>query len=571
MSKVQSRLHLARWFPFLAWPRPDVRLMRGEVIAGLTVSLIIVPQSVAYAALAGMPLVTGIYAAFLPALIAVLWSASPRLSVGATALTSLLVMASLSGLAEPGSAEWVSLAVWLAMLSGLMQLSLGLWRFGWILSLVSAPVLSGFTQAATVLIILSQLPPLLGLRASWASLLEAPHLDIATTAFGLGSLALLWAGRTLAPRFPMVMLVVIGGGVISYLSGYAARGGAIVGLLPSGLPGFHWPIPPGWSTLGSLVVPAMVITLVSFLETASSAKVENQSVGKPWNDNQDLIAQGLAKLASGLTGGFPTSSSFSRSAINLYAGAQTGWATLVTVLMVLMVLLWLTPALYYVPSPVLAAVVVAAVSSLFQPSRFIRLWRVLRVEAFTMGVTFLVTLVTAPRIYWGVLAGVMVSLIVFLHQRLHPRIIEVGQHPDGSLRDRHLWKLPPLADNMYALRMDAELDFAAASSFERNVSEYLLAHPQTRHVCLFAQPINRIDATGVEVFSALRTSLAAQGVTLHISGMKLPVEQVLIRAGQLHASPLLKLYRTDADAIANLVRTAPQGPEPEQTASGQSE
>jgi SulP family sulfate permease len=295
---------------------------------------------------------------------------------------------------------------------------------------------------------------------------------------------------------------------------------------------------------------------VSFLETASSAKVENQSVRKPWNDNQDLIAQGLAKLASGLTGGFPTSSSFSRSAINLYAGAQTGWATLVTVLMVLVVLLWLTPALFYVPSPVLAAVVVAAVSSLFQPSRFVSLWRVLRVEAFTMGVTFVVTLITAPRIYWGVLAGVMVSLIAFLHHRLHPRIIEVGLHADGSLRDRHLWELPPLADNMYALRMDAELDFAAASSFERNVSEYLLAHPQTRHVCLFAQPINRIDATGVEVFSALRTSLAAHGVTLHISGMKLPVEQVLTRAGQLHPGALLKLYRTDADAIASLASTA---------------
>lgn len=552
MSEAQGRATLARWLPFLAWPRPDAKLMRGEILAGLTVSLIIVPQSVAYAALAGMPLVTGIYAAFLPALVAVLWSASPRLSVGPTALTSLLVMASLSGLAEPGSPQWVSLAVWLALLSGLMQLALGGWRFAWILNLVSAPVLSGFTQAATALIILSQLPSLIGLEGSWASLLDAPRLDAATAAFGLGSLALLVVGRKVAPRFPVVMLVVVGAGAISYLSGYAAHGGAIVGLLPSGLPGFYWPGIPAWGALAGLLVPAMVITLVSFLETASSAKVENQSVRKPWNDNQDLIAQGLAKLASGLTGGFPTSSSFSRSAINLYAGAQTGWATLVTVLMVLVVLLWLTPALYYVPSPVLAAVVVAAVSSLFQPGRFVSLWRVLRVEALTMGVTFVVTLVTAPRIYWGVLAGVMVSLIAFLHQRLHPRIIEVGLHPDGSLRDRHLWKLPPLADDMYALRMDAELDFAAASSFERNVSEYLLAHPQTRHVCLFAQPINRIDATGVEVFSAMRTSLAAQGVTLHISGMKLPVEQVLARAGQLHASPLLKLYRTDADAIASL-------------------
>jgi SulP family sulfate permease len=312
----------------------------------------------------------------------------------------------------------------------------------------------------------------------------------------------------------------------------------------------------------------MVITLVSFLETASSAKVENQLERKPWNDNQDLIAQGLAKIASGVTGSFPTSSSFSRSAINLYAGAKTGWATVVTVAMVLAVLLWLTPALYHVPSAVLSAVVVAAVSSLFKPNSFIQLWRVLPMEAATMGITFMVTLLTVPRIYWGVLSGVMLSLIAFLHQRLHPRIIEVGPHPDGSLRDRHLWKLPPLSENLYALRLDAALDFAAASSFERNVSDYLTKHPETRHVCLFAQPINRIDATGVDVFSAMRMDLKLRRIALHISGMKLPVEEVLVRAGQLRADALLHLYRTDSEAVDHFaVLRAKQipgcGPQPE--------
>ena len=256
---------LARWLPFLAWPRPDAHLMRGEILAGLTVSLIIVPQSVAYAALAGMPLVTGIYASFLPALVAVLWSGSPRLSVGPTALTSLLVAASLSGLAEPGSAPWVAMAVWLALLSGLMQLALGIWRFAWILNLVSAPVLSGFTQAATVLIVLSQLPPLTGLQGSWTRVIQSPQVDTTAAAFGLGSLVLLVAGRSLAPRVPTVMLVVVGAGAISYFSGYAAHGGAVVGSLPSGLPSLYWPGTPGWSMLGALVVPAMVITLVSFL------------------------------------------------------------------------------------------------------------------------------------------------------------------------------------------------------------------------------------------------------------------------------------------------------------------
>jgi SulP family sulfate permease len=303
-----------------------------------------------------------------------------------------------------------------------------------------------------------------------------------------------------------------------------------------------------------LLLPTMVITLVSFLETASSAKVENQREGHRWNQDQDLIGQGLAKIASGLSGAFPTSSSFSRSALNLYAGAKTGWATVISVGVVLLALLVFTPTLRHVPQAVLAAIVLVAVVGLLKPAAFVRLWRVSRVEASTASVTFLITLLAAPRLYWGVLAGVLMGLSHFLHHRLHPRIIEVGLHPDGSLRDRHLWHLPSLAPHLYALRMDAELDFAAASGFERAIVEHLAAHPDVRHVCLFAQPINRMDATGVEIFGQLRHQLASRGITLHISGIKLPVEKVLRNAGELPDGPLLKLYRTDADALVALAR-----------------
>lgn len=174
-----------------------------------------------------------------------------------------------------------------------------------------------------------------------------------------------------------------------------------------------------------------------------------------------------------------------------------------------------------------------------------------------MGVTFVATLLTAPRIYWGVLTGVLLSLIAFLHHHLHPRIIEVGLHPDGSLRDRHLWNLPPLAEGVYAVRLDAELDFAAASSFERTISEFLNLHPETRHVCLFAHPINRIDASGIEAFATLQANLAIRKITLHVTGMKLPVERVLMRSGHLQASTMLRLYRTDAQAIQSLSQVRP--------------
>ena len=549
---------LRRWLPFLAWPSISHRFIKQDVVAGLTVGLMVLPQGVAYAALAGMPLVTGIYASLLPALVAVLWGASTRLSVGPTALTCLLVSSSLSGLAEPGSAQWVELAVWLALLSGGVQLLMGLGRSGWLLNLVTSPVLTGFTQAAALLILASQVPTLLGLEDSLASLFSMASsggtlpFNIKAAAFGIGSLVLMLLGKRLWPNFPVVIAVVAATAAASVWLEFEQGGGPVVGTLPAGLPSLYWPQVPPLQTLSTLVMPALIIALISFLETASSAKAENQADNKRWNDNQDLIGQGLAKIASAFSGSFPTSSSFSRSAILMHAGARSGWATVMSVALVLAALLALMPALHPVPKSVLAAVVIAAVLGLVKPAEFIRLWRVSPTEAVTSLVTFLLTLVTAPRLYWGVLAGMLMSLSHFLHHRLHPRIIEVGLHPDGSLRDRHLWKLPLIGPAVYALRMDAELDFASASGLSNAIGLHLNHHPDTRHVCLFAQPVNRIDVTGVEAFTQIRTSLAERGITLHISGIKLPVENILRRANALPDGPLLKFYRTDAEALVAL-------------------
>ncbi len=549
-----KRFSWQRWLPFLNWPRLTPDLLRQDAMAGLTVALLLIPQSVAYAALAGMPLVTGLYAAVLPALVGALWGGSTRISVGPTALSCLLVSASLSGMAEPGSVMWVQLAIWLAVLSGLLQLALGAGGYGWLLNLISSPVMTGFTQAAALLIIGSQLPALLGLPLGLSGFFSGPlagDLDTQALLYGVLSLLALLAAKRWAPRLPAIMLVVVGAGLLSHLTGFAERGGEVIGSLPAGLPTLALPAWPGLDELSQLLVPAMVIALVSFLETASSARTEHQQGGTRWNENQDLTGQGLAKLASALSGSFPTSASFSRSAIYLYAGARTGWAAIATAILVTLALLGAC-ALAPVPRAVLAAVVIMAVTGLLKPQAFVRLWQIGRVEAITAAVTFAITLLTAPRIHWGVLAGVLLTLGHFLHTRLHPRIIEVGLHPDGSLRDRHLWKLPPLAERLYALRMDAELDFAAASGLERAIGEHLAQHPEVRHVCLFAQPINRIDVTGVETFGQLQRQLMAKGITLHISGIKLPVESTLRQAGELQDSPLLRLYRTDAEALQSL-------------------
>ncbi|EGI76045.1 SulP family inorganic anion transporter [Hylemonella gracilis] len=561
------RARLPVLLPFLNWPRLTGALLRGEALAGLTVGLMLIPQSVAYATLAGMPPVTGIYAAILPAIVAVLFSSSTRLAVGPTALTGLLVGAGLAGAVpglQPGSAPWVQLAIWLALLSGLLQLLLGFMRFGWLLNVVNAPVLTAFTQAAALLIIGSQVRALLGLgaaaegSASWFDLLTGgPQallgaIDGRALAFGASTLAWLLLARRWRPGFPAVLVAVLATAGLSYLSHYEALGGAVVGALPAGLPSLVLPGWPGWELLGALLLPTLVITLISFLETASSAKVDHERGGTRWDQDQDLIGQGLGKIAAGFSGAFPVSSSFSRSALNLYAGARTGWATVFSAVVVLLALLFFVPVLHHVPLAVLAAIVVTAVLGLIKPREFARLWRVARAEAVIAALTFVVTLLAAPQLYWGVLTGVVLSLGHFLYTRLHPRIIEVGLHPDGSLRDRHLWHLPPLAPHTSGLRMDAALDFASAAEFERAIVEHLNTHPDTRHLVVFAQSINRLDATGAETFLKIAQHLHEQRVVLHISGMKLPVEQTLARAGWRAKTPAHRLYRTDAEALAAL-------------------
>lgn len=545
-------MQLQQCFPFLAWPRLNPALARNEMLAGMTVALMLLPQGVAYAVLAGMPLVTGIYAALLPSLIAVLWGASPRLGVGPTALTSLLIGASLAGMAEPGSAHWVALAGWMAIMAGAVQWLMGMLRSGWLLNLVTSPVLNGFTQAAGILILLSQLPDLVGLRSSWSALLHDPslhHFDAMALLFGLGGLAALLVLKRLAPKVPAAILVIAVCALASAFTGFAENDGRIVGHLPAGLPSLSMPAAVSMDDLSRLLLPVLMISLVSFLEVASSAQVEHRQAGTRWNENQDLVAQGMAKVAAGLSGSFAISASFSRSAVTLHSGAKTGWASVFAIAMVLLTVLWLTPMLYHIPQAALAAVVVSAVINLIQPRTLRTLFRISRVEGSIALITFALTLATAPRLYWGVLTGVLLSLCYFLYQRLHPRILEIGEHADGSLRSRDIWNLPAIAPYVLALRMDAEWDFASAAALERYLTQALQQRPGIRVVFLDAQPINRIDITGVESFMRLRHHLKKLGICLHIGGLKLPVQSILERSGALVQGTDLQLSRTCEQAL----------------------
>jgi SulP family sulfate permease len=334
--------------------------------------------------------------------------------------------------------------------------------------------------------------------------------------------------------------------------GFEANGGRVVGVMPNDLPQFYLPRMLDLATFKTLFVPTLIITLVSFLETASSAKVDNENRGERWNQNQDLIGQGLAKIASGFSGAFPTSSSFSRSALNLYAGAKTGWASIFAVLVVFVALLVFMPVLHHVPQAVLASIVLVSVVSLVKPRAFVRLWGISKVEACIAGATFLITLAAAPQLYWGVLAGVVMSLAYFMYQRLNPRVIELGLHTDGTLRDRHAWNLPALAEKTYAFRIDAGLDFATSPAFEAKVASYLTDHPDTKQVCLFAQSVDRLDATGVEAFIKLAIQLHQKGIGFNVCGLKGPVEQTLKRANINTFAPHIKFYRTDMQMLQGI-------------------
>lgn len=537
--------------------------LKRDAWAGITVGLVLVPQSLAYATLAGMPPEAGLYAAFLPAIAGILWGSSALLAVGPVALTSLLTFGSLSPFAIPKSAEWITLAIWLAFYAGLVQLLLGTLRLGRIASLVSQPVITGFINAAAIIIILSQLPDLFGVRAflpkniSWsgATLTALPWSTILlTSTFGCGAIAVLTGLRRRFPRFPGMLLISVLGLVISWAVDYVAYGGVIIGSIPAGLPSLTYLPVISIQRHMDLLPAALTIGLVSFTEAMSSARALARAQRMPWDENQELIGQGLAKIVSGFCGGFPVSGSFSRSALNLYAGAVSAWSTLFAALCVLLSLMFLTSFLYYLPQTVLAAMIIVPVCGLIDVSAMKRLFFVSRDDGIVASVTFAVTVLSTPRLHWGVFAGVALSMLFYLYRRMQPRIIEVSQHHDGTLRDRKRFDLPALADDLLAVRMDSALSFVTAASLQRFITDHCRGNQRIRRVLLCAGSINAIDATGIDVLETLHSTLCVEGIEMNVSAVKKQVWDVMEKAGTTSIIGKERLFATDADALSVLRR-----------------
>ena len=552
---------IKRFFPFLAWPRLDRRTFSSDLLAGIAVSLLAIPQSLAYAQLAGVPAYYGLYAAFIPSVVAVLFGSSGLLSTGPVAMTSLLTAASVGHIAAPGTAQFVSYVTLLALLSGLFQIGFGLARAGVLLNLLSHPVLMGFINAAALIIALSQLPAMTGIVVPQTDhfLMDIGHLltqadspHLMSMAFSLLGVALLYGFKRFTPRLPGVLIMVAILTWLSYATGYAEHGGKVVGEIPTGMPSISIPAM-SWRATIALLPAAFVIALISFMEAMSSCKVIAIKTRSRWDENQELIGQGLAKVAAAFCHSMPVSGSFSRSALNLASHAKSGFSSLIAAGFVLLTLMVFTPLLFHLPKPALAAMIVLAVANLIDFSTMRHAWQANKDDGIAAILTFVATLAFAPNIQNGILTGIIFSLGAFIYRRMSPRIVLLGLHADGSLRDAERFKLPSLHEKIGALRFDATLFFANVSFFEDAILKLERDNPKLEYILVVASGINHLDASAVEMLRGLTMRLRECGITLAFSGAKRQFLEVVERTGLTKEIGQANFFGADALALRTLL------------------
>ena len=556
MNARTLSLPLAKMF---SW---DFSTLKQDLFAGITVSLVAIPQSLAYAQLAGVPAYYGLYAALIPTIVGALFGSSRQLSTGPVAMTSLLTAASVAPLAAHGSELFYTYVILLALLSGIFQVAFGLLRVGVLLNFLSNPVLMGFINAAAIIIGLSQLPTLLGIPAQqsehflidmWQVVSHLDGVHELSLIFGVSAIALLLAFKRWAPKLPGVLITVVTLTSISYLVGYAAMGGKVVGEIPQGLPSLSIPTM-DWHSSIALLPAAFVIALISFMEAMSSSKVIAIRTREQWDENKELVGQGLAKIAAAFCHSMPVSGSFSRSALNLSAEAKTAMSSVIAALFVLLTLLFFTTLLYHLPKPVLAAIIMMAVINLINFQVFRKAWIANRDDGIASVITFVATLAFAPNIQNGILTGILLSLALLMYRMMRPRIALLGMHQDSTLRDAERHDLPPLHPQLGALRFDGALRFVNVSYFEDALLKLQRDNPQMRHVLIKCSGINDLDSSGVEMLRNLLSRFKANGIVLTFSGFKKQVLEVMQRTGLIQEIGAANLYPTDREALDALYK-----------------
>ncbi|MCC5956854.1 MAG: sulfate permease [Natronohydrobacter sp.] len=571
---------LQNFLPFLTWARRYTRADLGnDVIAALVVTIMLIPQGMAYAMLAGLPAQAGLYGAMLPLLLYAMFGSSPSLAVGPVAVVALMTAAAAGTVAEIGAPGFHLAALWIALLSGSLMLALGLLRLGFLANFLSHPVISGFITAAGILIAASQLRHLLGANISGKTLPEVIP-SLAANISGLSALTVLLSALVLGFLFwsrsgmakllmrlglsgPMakllaktaLLIAVVGSTLLVWGFGLNTQGVAIVGDIPRGLPPLGLP-EFDLSLIQLLAVPALMIAIVGYVESVSIAQTLAAKKRQSIDPDRELVALGLANLGAGVTQAMPVTGGLSRSIVNYDAGAATPAAGAITAVLIGIAVVALTPLMFYLPRATLAAIIIVAVVSLLDFRALPRTWAYSRADGAAMAATMAVTLLIGVE--QGLLAGVGLSLFLYLFRTSRPHMAVVGQVP-GTEHFRNVDRHAVVTDpGVFSIRVDESLYFPNARALEDRIVQALAEAPALRHVVLQCSAVNYIDASALESLEAINDRLRAADVAFHLSEVKGPVMDQLERSHFLH-DLTGQVYLTQFDAMKAL---APDVTEP---------
>lgn len=529
-----------RLTPFKQWAgelrNPDI--LKADIIAGATVALVLIPQSMAYAQLAGLPPHIGLYASFLVPIIAALFGSSRQLQNGPVAIISLMTAAALASLGLTLE-QYIIHAAILALMVGIFQLVLGFLRLGILVDFLSHPVVIGFTNAAAIVIGSLQVGKLFGIPMDSSEglintfrefLSKVPsETNMPTLVMAALSLFLLIYLRKAFPRLPGILITVLITMTLSWFLDFESKGGAVVGEITPGLPAFVFPVAEDLH-LKQLIMPAIIIALLSFVEAFSIAKAVASKTRQRISADQEMVGKGLANIVAGVTQGYAVSGSFSRTAVAFDAGARTGFAAIVTGIIVGITLLFLTPFLYHLPLATLAAIIIVAVYGMIKFEPFHHAWRVNPHDGIIALIVFITTLAFAPHLENGIFIGVILSIVLYLYRTMQPHFAELAKDKEGVFRDAEIFGMQT-SESFALFRYDGDLYFANAGYLEKCLLNAVADKPKLKALVLDLEAVDQIDSTGEEMLVHMAEGLKEAGITFCISRPKHKLISALKRSG----------------------------------------
>lgn len=526
-------MNFKSFIPILDWmPKYNKAWFKDDLAAGLTVGVMLIPQGMAYAMIAGLPPIFGLYACTLPIIIYAILGTSRQLAVGPVAMVSLLTASGVGMLAEAGTDTYITLAITLAFMVGVIQFLLGAFKLGFLVNFLSHPVISGFTSAAALIIGLSQLKHLLGINIPRSHhvhkiLIHAfeQRADIhwLTVLFGVGGIALIVGIKKINKAIPGTLIAVIIGTAVVALLKLDTLGIKIVGTVPEGLPSLSTP-DLKMDTLSNLTGIALTIALVSFMESIAVAKaLQLKHRNYKVEANQELIALGLANIGGSFFQSYLTAGGFARTAVNDQAGAKTGVAALISAALIILTLLFLTPLFYYLPKAILASVIMVAVVGLINVKEAIHLWSANRSDFWMLIVTFIATL--SLSIEQGIGLGVVMSLAMVIFRTTRPHIAELGQVPGTHFyRNKERFENVIINDALLIMRFDAQLYFANTNYFKDKLFEKVQEKGDSLKVVVIdSEALNNLDSSAAHALDEVIDDLRAKGIEIVFTGVKGPV------------------------------------------------